>query len=53
MNTTMIYARVHDQTVANDYYKAMDLIEEKLLIPDEPALPSRWTTMNKPTTLTS
>lgn len=27
LNTTMTYARVHDQTVAQDYYAAMTLIE--------------------------
>ncbi|HRQ42668.1 MAG TPA: tyrosine-type recombinase/integrase [Chloroflexota bacterium] len=27
LNTTMTYARVHDQTVAQDYYQAMTLIE--------------------------
>ena len=40
MNTTMIYARVHDQTVADHYYKAMALIEEQVLAPEEPALPT-------------
>ena len=30
LNSTMIYARVHDQTVANDYYAAMTNIEAKL-----------------------
>ena len=32
----MIYARVHDRTVAEDYYAAMDQIEERLeLVPAE------------------
>lgn len=26
----MVYARVHDQTVADDYYAAMDIIEGQL-----------------------
>lgn len=30
LNSTMIYARVHDQTVAKDYYDAMTNIEAKL-----------------------
>lgn len=29
LNTTLIYARVHDHTVANDYFTAMALIEAK------------------------
>jgi len=30
LSTTMIYARVHDQTVADDYYAAMQHIEKSL-----------------------
>ncbi len=30
LNTTMSYARAHDQTVADDYYTAMATIEERL-----------------------
>ena len=30
LNTTMIYARAYDQTVAEDYYKAMERIEQQL-----------------------
>ncbi|MBI1881931.1 MAG: tyrosine-type recombinase/integrase [Chloroflexi bacterium] len=38
LNTTMIYARVHDRTVAEDYYAAMDQIEQGLdLALTEPA----------------
>ena len=29
LNTTMTYARVHDRTVADDYFKAMTAIEER------------------------
>ena len=29
-NATMAYARVHDQTVADDYYRAMTVIAEEL-----------------------
>jgi hypothetical protein len=30
INTTLVYARVHDRTVAEDYYLAMEVIENKL-----------------------
>jgi site-specific recombinase XerD len=30
LSTTMIYARVHDQTVADDYYTAMERIEQRM-----------------------
>ena len=30
LNTTMTYARIHDQTVADDYFTAMTLIEKRL-----------------------
>lgn len=30
LNSTMVYARAHDQTVAADYYTAMSLIEKNL-----------------------
>lgn len=30
LNSTMIYARVHDRTVAEDYYAAMAVIEKRL-----------------------
>jgi hypothetical protein len=33
LNSTMIYARVHDQTVADDYYSAMERVEQRLLVP--------------------
>jgi hypothetical protein len=29
LNTTMTYARVHDKTVARDYYEAMAIIEKQ------------------------
>lgn len=29
----MIYARVHDQTVADDYYAAMERVEQRLFVP--------------------
>ncbi len=30
LNTTLTYARVHDQTVAEDYYRAMSTVENRL-----------------------
>lgn len=30
LNTTMIYARAHDQTVADDYFAAMQRVEQRL-----------------------
>jgi len=33
LSTTMIYARVHDQTVADDYYAAMQEVEKRLDLP--------------------
>jgi integrase len=30
LNSTMIYARVHDRTVAEDYYAAMEVVEKRL-----------------------
>jgi site-specific recombinase XerD len=32
LNTTMIYARAHDQTVAEDYFTAMQRVEQRLEI---------------------
>ena len=41
LNSTMRYARVHNRTVADDYYAAMTKIEQHLdLLPDEQAVPS-------------
>ena len=36
LNTTMIYARAHDQTVADDYFAAMRRIEQRLDISPAP-----------------
>ncbi len=30
INTTLVYARVHDRTVAEDYYAAMEIVEKSL-----------------------
>jgi integrase/recombinase XerD len=35
LNTTMIYARAHDQTVADDYFAAMERVEQRLQIGEE------------------
>jgi hypothetical protein len=35
LNSTMVYARVHDRTVAQDYYAAMAEIEKSLTIDRE------------------
>ena len=61
LNSTMIYARVHDQTVAKDYYDAMTTIEAKLAThlptPSEPPLEAQLdtnrTTANLLTLLTT
>jgi len=36
LNTTMIYARAHDQNVAEDYFAAMARVEQRLDIVPEP-----------------
>jgi hypothetical protein len=36
LSSTMIYARAHDQTVAEDYFAAMQRVEERLDIVPEP-----------------
>jgi len=37
LSSTMVYARAHDQTVADDYFAAMQRVEERLEIPPEPS----------------
>ncbi len=37
LNTTMIYARAHDQNVAEDYFAAMQRVEQRLAIVPDPA----------------
>jgi len=39
LNTTMIYARVHDQTVEIDYFTAMDRVEQRLQVGPEAVEP--------------
>ena len=36
LNSTMVYARVHDQTVADDYYSAMNRVEKRLELGSKP-----------------
>ena len=36
LNSTMIYARAYDQTVADDYYMAMGSVEQRLELIGEP-----------------
>lgn len=42
LNSTMIYARVHDRTVAEDYYAAMTSIEKRLDLTTETDAASEW-----------
>lgn len=36
LNSTLIYARAHDQTVADDYYQAMSSVEKRLELIGQP-----------------
>jgi len=36
LNTTMVYAHAHDQTVEEDYFVAMSRIEQRLELVDQP-----------------
>jgi integrase/recombinase XerD len=36
LNTTMVYAHAHDQTVENDYFTAMGRIEQRLQLVEQP-----------------
>jgi integrase len=36
IESTLIYARAHDQTVADDYYRAMGSVEKRLELLDQP-----------------
>lgn len=37
LNSTMVYARVHDHTMAQDYYAAMEQVEQRLDLEPIPA----------------
>ena len=39
INTTLVYARAHDQTVADDYYRAMGSVEKRLELIGQPEEP--------------
>ncbi len=41
LNTTMVYARAHDQTVEADYFAAMSRIEQRLALVPEPQVDSQ------------
>ena len=45
LNATMVYARVHDRTVAEDYYAAMTVVERRLTPYLKPTSP-QMTTLN-------
>jgi site-specific recombinase XerD len=47
LNSTMIYARVHDRTVAADYYAAMAEVEERLELDPSPADAQRTITADE------
>jgi integrase len=40
LNTTMVYARAHDQTVEADYFAAMRRVEQRLQVVAEPETPT-------------
>ena len=40
LSSTMIYARVHDQTVSDEYYAAMNRVEQRLQVAPEPETPT-------------
>ncbi len=46
INTTLTYARVHDRTVAEDYFAAMAVVEKRLA-PHLPALSNQTTAVNR------
>lgn len=50
LNTTMIYARAHDQTVAEDYFAAMQRVEQRLEIVPEPKQETKYEVVNVPPT---
>lgn len=42
INTTMIYARAHDQTVAQDYFTAMHSVEQRLALVGDRETDAMW-----------
>jgi len=51
LDSTMIYARVHDQTVADDYFAAMTRIEQRLALEPPPTAPASGPTSGPDRTL--
>lgn len=47
LNSTMIYARVHDRTVAEDYYAAMAEIEKRMDLADGADSPAAQVNVNE------
>jgi integrase/recombinase XerD len=47
LNTTMIYARAHDQTVEQDYFAAMNRVEQRMELSNEHEKVSQWLPMNE------
>ena len=49
LNTTMIYARVHDKTVIDDYFRAMEEIEgaQNAVFPSKPVPEQAFTLLDK------
>lgn len=46
LSSTMVYARAHDQTVADDYFLAMQRVEQRLQIVPEPELQQDFEVVN-------
>jgi site-specific recombinase XerD len=49
LNTTMVYARAHDQTVEADYFAAMSRVEQRLQVTPEPETPTGAVTEDEKT----
>ena len=48
LNTTMIYARAHDKNVAEDYFKAMERVEQRLnVFPERKEVPKENAVVNE------
>jgi site-specific recombinase XerD len=46
LSSTMVYARAHDQTVAEDYFAAMERVEQRLEIVPEPKRETEYEVVN-------
>ncbi len=47
LNSTLVYARAHDQTVAEDYFAAMGSVEKRLELVGQPLEPSKVLQQNE------